>query len=186
MNEGMLFDGIHTSARMMKEATGVALMMRPRGEVNAEMWRLQAVNAASSVPANTPAAYPAMIRKSVSPVAFQSSAVPASSARRLRTVKGEGSSSSEPVFSDKMSQSPNQKRATTAAESIFSATVIARERFLAGEYVRRPSPLLTARLCFIVYNTNCHQAACRLRKRDWQRRARRRIRSGSTPYGRRQ
>jgi hypothetical protein len=130
MNDGMLFAGIQTRARMMKDATGVAFMIRPTGAINAETWRDHALRAARSVPAAIPEMYPMSIRRIVDPVAFHSAAVPISAKRRRKTDTGEGRSSSEFTLKDRSSHSPIQKAATATTVRMISTDFCSDDFFL--------------------------------------------------------
>ena len=136
MNDGMLFAGIHTRARMMKDATGVAFMIRPRGATNAEIWRDHALRAARIVPAAIPEMYPMSIRRIVDPVAFHSAAVPISANRRRKTDSGEGRSSSEFTLKARSSHNPIQKAATATTARMISAAFRSDDFFFGGQNIR--------------------------------------------------
>ena len=89
-------EGIHTSAKMMKEATGVALTAAVRGVSRMRTLRYLAASTARRMPVVKASTPPPTMRTKEKPTAPQKAGRPTNSSRTDITLSGDGKSSSCP------------------------------------------------------------------------------------------
>ena len=100
----------HTSAKMMKEATGVAFITLRSGRNSASARGKAAVSAARSTPQTTARANPAKIRRMVNPAVTQKELWPHNSQSRRATRTGVTIRISWPTAMAKICHTISQKR----------------------------------------------------------------------------
>ena len=119
MNDGRASRAIQSIARIINDATGVALATAIIGDSKRSSILNFAQSAARSVPAMIADSAPANTRRSEKTVVLKKSAVCASSQRRVSVSNGEGSRSAVPVFHAASCQSKTQNRATPKKGALF-------------------------------------------------------------------